>query len=157
MSSLVSSIEIETVETLETEKAVTLLFLDLTNILCSAKALGWWIDLRKLISRLSRTFDCKGLFAFTSSNNNSKFVEALYNMGFIVFQKPFDSDALMGFKISELIRLYGVKTVIIGTHDGDFRGVGDELEQSNIDIYFLGFRNEFSTLLFEDLDILVTR
>lgn len=129
------------------EKVEALLFLDLSNILCIAKELDVWIDFRKLLLNLSQTFHFKGLFAFTSLNLNNGLIEALYNMGFSVYSNPYDSDALMGFLIAELMRIYDVEAVIIGTHDGDFRGICDRLEQINTQVYILGFRDKFSTFL----------
>lgn len=129
------------------EKPDALLFLDLSNIFCTAMELHTRVDLKKLVSKLSNQFVLRTLYAFASSKANNGLIEALYNIGFTVFQIPFDCDALMGFKISELTRTQKVKVVIIGTHDGDFRGICDELEQGGIQVYFLGFKNRFSTFL----------
>ena len=129
------------------EKAEALLFLDLSNIFCTAMELHVRVDLRKLISDLSESFALKRLFAFISSKANNGAIEALYNMGFTVYPIPYDCDALMGFKISESMRTQNTKVVIIGTHDGDFRGICDELEQKGFQVYFLGFKDRFSTFL----------
>jgi len=129
------------------EKTEALLFLALSNIFCTAMELGCRVDLRKMVLSLSDRFVFKGLFVFANSRVNNGLVEALYNIGFTVFSIPYDCDALMGFKISELMGSCKVKAVIIGTHDGDFRGIGDELEQQDIEVYFLGFQNKFSTFL----------
>lgn len=138
-----------------------LLFLDLSNILCRAVDLGLWINLEKVISIFNQIYDLKNHLAFTSCNVSNGFVEFLYNTGYTVFQSPFDSDAIMGYKICELSNTHDVKVVIIGTHDGGFRRVSDQLRQRNIQVYFLGFRDWFSTFLrcmplyiFEDLDVL---
>jgi hypothetical protein len=138
-----------------------LLFLDLSNILCRAVDLGYWIDLEKLISIFDQMYDLKGHLAFTSCNISNGLVEFLYKTGYIVFQSPFDSDAIMGYKICELSEVYKVKAVVIGTHDGGFRRVSDQLKQQNIQVYFLGFRDWFSGFLrcvplynLEDLGIL---
>lgn len=145
-------------------KIKALFFLDLSNIFHTATELNTYVDLQKLISSLSNHFIFKGLYAFTNSKTNSGLIEALYNMGFTVFQKPYDCDALMGFKISELIRAHKVKVIIIATHDGDFRGISDELEQENIEVYFLGFQKRFSTFLkpkrclyIENLDVQIPK
>ena len=129
------------------EKPEALLFLDLSNIFCTAMELQVRIDLRKLLSYLSTRFGLERLFAFVSSKVNNGLVEALYNMGFTVYQIPFDCDALMGFKISESTRAQEGRVIIIGTHDGDFRGIGDELEQKGFQVYFLGFKDRFSSFL----------
>ena len=105
------------------------------------------INLKELISDLSSRFVFKGLFAFANSKTNNGLIEALYNTGFTVYQIPYNCDALMGFKINELVRTQKVKAVIIGTHDGDFRGISDELEQKGIEVFFLGFKDKFSTFL----------
>lgn len=138
-----------------------LLFLDLSNILCRAVDLGLWINLEKLISIFNQIYDLKNHLAFTSCNVSNGFVEFLYNTGYTVFQSPFDSDAIMGYKICELSNTHDAKVVIIGTHDGGFRRVSDQLRQRNIQVYFLGFLDWFSTFLrcmplyiFEDLDVL---
>jgi hypothetical protein len=138
-----------------------LLFLDLSNIICRAVELGLWINLEKLISIFNQLYDLKNHLAFTSCNISNGFVEFLYNTGYSVFQSPFDSDAIMGYKICELCNAQDVKVAIIGSHDGGFRRVGDQLRQRNIRVYFLGFRDWFSTFLrcmplyiFEDLDVL---
>jgi len=129
------------------EKSEALLFLDLSNIFRTAVALNTRVDLKKLISDLSNRFVLKGLFAFVNSKVNNGLVEALYNMGFTVYQIPYNCDALMGFKVSELTRTQKARVVILGTHDGDFRGICDELEQKGFEVYFLGFKDKFSTFL----------
>lgn len=128
-------------------KPEALLFLDISNIFCTAMELNTRVDLRELLSVLSNRFMLKGLFAFVNSKANNRLVEALYNMGFTVYQIPYDCDALMGFKISESMRTQKARVVIMGTHDGDFRGICDELEQEGIQVYFLGFKDRFSTFL----------
>lgn len=129
------------------EKADALLFLDLSNIICSASELNSRIDFKKLIYNLSQRFNLKGLFVFTNFNQNKKFIEMLYNLGFIVYPVPSDADAYMGFKIGELVSIYNPTVVIIGTHDGDFRWICDELEQTSIMVYFIGFKDKFSSFL----------
>jgi len=106
-------------------------------------------------------YDLKDHLAFTSCNISNGLVEFLYKTGYIVYQSPFDSDAIMGYKICELSEVYKVKVVVIGTHDGGFRRVSDQLKQRNIQVYFLGFRDWFSGFLrcvplynLEDLGIL---
>jgi len=145
------------------EGDTALLFLDLSNILCRARDLGLWINLEKLISIFNQIYDLRDYLAFTSCNLSNGLVEFLYKTGYIVYQSPFDSDAIMGYMISELSNIYNVKVVIIGTHDGGFRRVSDQLKQRNIQVYYLGFRECFSSFLqcmplynFEDLDILST-
>jgi hypothetical protein len=88
-------------------------------------------------------------------------VNFLYNTGFIVYQSPFDSDALMGFTICSVCKESDIELVLIGTHDGGFRGVSDQLAQKGIHVGFLGFRDMFSSYLkssplfyFEDMKIL---
>jgi len=130
-----------------TEKPEALLFLDLSNIFYTAMELHIRVDLRKLVSDLSNQFFLKRLCVFVNSKANNGLVEALYNIGFTVCEIPFDCDALMGFKISELIRTQKANVVIIGTHNGDFRGICDELEQKGIQVYFFGFKGKFSTFL----------
>ena len=129
------------------EKPEALFFLDLSNIFCTAMELHTRVDLKKLVSDLSNQFALKRLFAFVNSKANSGLIEALYNIGFTVYQIPYDCDALMGFKISESLRTQKARVVIIGTHDGDFRGICDELEQEGMLVYFLGFKDRFSTFL----------
>ena len=129
------------------ERPEALFFLDLANIFCTAMELHIRVDLKKLVSDLSNQFALKRLFAFVNSKANNGLIEALYNMGFTVYQIPYDCDALMGFKISESIRTQNARVVIMGTHDGDFRGICDELEQKGLQVYFLGFKNKFSTFL----------
>jgi len=132
---------------LSAEKPHALLFLDLSNIFCTAMELHTRVDLKKLISNMSSRFVLVGLFAFVNSKANNGLVEALYNIGFTVYQIPYDCDALMGFKISRLTRSHSAKVVVLGTHDGDFRGICDELEQEGFQAYFLGFKDRFSTFL----------
>ena len=130
------------------EKPNTLLFIDLPNISRSASELNVRIDFQRLIHNISKNFNLKGLFIFTNFNHNNKFIEMLYNLGFTIYTVPSkDVDAYMGFKLCELIKKYKPKVVIIGTHDGDFRGICDELEQSGITVYFIGFKEHFSTFL----------
>ena len=124
-----------------------LLFLDLSNILCRAVDLGYWVNLKKLITIFDRMYDLKGHLAFTSCNITNGLVEFLYKTGYIVYQSPFDSDAIMGYKICELSEVYEVEVVVIGTHDGGFRRVSDQLKQRNIQVHFLGFRDWFSGFL----------
>lgn len=145
-------------------KADAFLFLDVSNVFCTAAELGVWVDLERLILSLSEEYLLRGLFAFASTRVNHGLVEALYNMGFTVFQTPYNADALMGFKIGELTRNRRVDVVFIATHDGDFKGICDELEQESVQVCFLGFRNRFSTFLkpkqcifVEDLDVLSPR
>lgn len=132
---------------LSMEKPEALLFFDLSNIFYTAMELHTYVDLKKLISSLSNRFCLKSLFAFVNSKANGGLVEVLYNIGFTVYQIPYNCDALMGFKISELVRTQRAKVVIIGTHDGDFRGICDELEQEGFRVYFLGFKGKFSSFL----------
>lgn len=129
------------------EKTEASLFLDLSNIFCTAIELRVRVDFKKLVSNLSEHFALKGLFAFINSRVNNGLIEALYNIGFTVYPIPYNCDALMGFKIGELTKTQNTRAVIIGTHDGDFRGICDELEQKGIQVYFLGFKNRFSTFL----------
>jgi hypothetical protein len=138
-----------------------LLFLDLTNILCQAAEFCLWIDLEDLVLILSRFFDLQAHYAFTSCGITSGMVNFLYNTGYIVRQSPFDSDAIMGYTICESTERHEAEVVLIGTHDGGFRGVGDELRRRGVDAAFLGFREMFSSYLrgcplfcFEDMKIL---
>ncbi len=139
-----------------------LLFLDLTNILCRAHEYGVWIDIEDLVHIFSTLYDLKGKYAFTSCNLTNGMVNFLYNTGFIVYQSPFDSDALMGFTICNVCKESDVELVIIGTHDGGFRGVSDQLAQKGIQVAFIGFRDMFSSYLkssllfcFEDMKIIL--
>lgn len=134
-------------EVLSRDNPEALLFLDFSNIFYTAMELHTHVDLKKLISNLSDRFTLKNMFAFINSKANNGLVEALYNIGFTVYQIPYNCDALMGFKISELTRTQKANVVIIGTHDGDFRGICDELEQEGFQVYFLGFKDRFSTFL----------
>jgi uncharacterized LabA/DUF88 family protein len=138
-----------------------LMFLDLTNILCHASEYRLWIDLEDLVYIFSTLYNLRSFYAFTSSNLSGGMVNFLYETGYVVYQSPFDSDAIMGFVISDLTRDIDVDLVIIGTHDGGFRGISDQLVRKGIDVAFLGFREMFSSylkssLLFclEDLNIL---
>ena len=138
-----------------------LLFLDLSNILCRAHDYSVWIDIEDLVYILSTLYNLKGCYAFTSCNLTNGMVNFLYNTGFIVYQSPFDSDALMGFTICSVCKESDVELVLIGTHDGGFRGVSDQLAQKGIHVGFLGFKDMFSSYLkssllfyFEDMKIL---
>lgn len=138
-----------------------LLFLDLTNILCQAAEFCLWIDLEDLVLILSRLFDLQAHYAFTSCGITGGMVNFLYNTGYIVRQSPFDSDAIMGYTICESTERHEAEVVLIGTHDGGFRGVGDELRRRGVDVAYLGFREMFSSYLrgcplfcFEDMKIL---
>jgi hypothetical protein len=138
-----------------------LLFLDLTNILCQAAEFCLWIDLEDLVLILSRLFDLQAHYAFTGCGLTSGMVNFLYNTGYIVRQSPFDSDAIMGYTICDSTERQDAEVVLIGTHDGGFRGVGDELRRRGVDVAFLGFREMFSSYLrgcplfcFEDMKIL---
>ena len=138
-----------------------LLFLDLSNILCRAHDYSVWIDIEDLVHIFSTLYNLKGSYAFTSCNLTNGMVNFLYNTGFIVYQSPFDSDALMGFTICNVCKESDVELVLIGTHDGGFRGVSDQLAQKGIHVAFLGFRDMFSSYLksgllfyFEDMKIL---
>lgn len=129
------------------DKPEALFFLDLSNIFCTAKELQIRVDLSALVRDLSNQFALKSLYVFANSKANNGLIEALCNIGFTVFQIPYDCDALMGFKISESTRTQKPEVVIIGSHDGDFRGICDHLEQEGITVYFLGFTDRFSTFL----------
>jgi hypothetical protein len=146
---------------LDLEGRRALMFLDLTNILCQAAEFCLWIDLEDLVLIFSRLFDLQAHYAFTGCGITSGMVNFLYNTGYIVRQSPFDSDAIMGYTICESTGRHDAEVVLIGTHDGGFRGVGDELRQRGIDVAFLGFREMFSSYLrsgplfcFEDMKIL---
>lgn len=138
-----------------------LMFLDLTNILCQASEYRLWLDLEDLVYIFSALYNLRSFYAFTSSNLSGGMVNFLYETGYVVYQSPFDSDAIMGFVISDLTRDIDVDLVILGTHDGGFRGVSDQLARRGIDVAFLGFREMFSSYLrssllfcFEDLNLL---
>jgi hypothetical protein len=57
----------------------------------------------------------------------------------------------MGFMIGKITRDSDADLVILGTHDGGFRGVRDQLVQRGIQVAFLGFRDKFSSFLRSDL------
>ena len=136
-------------------------FLDLSNLLCRAHDFNLWIDIEDIIYIFEEIYNLRGHYAFTSCNLSTGMVKFLYNTGFIVIQNPFDSDATMGYMISEISRESDVDLVVIGTHDGGFRGVSDQLNQRGIDVAFLGFREMFSSFLrsnivfcLEDMNVL---
>ena len=90
-------------------------------------------------------------------------VNFLYDTGFVMYQSPFDSDAIRGYIINSVTRETDLDLVLIGTHDGGFRGVRDQLTQRGLNVAFLGFRDMFSHFLksdnlfcFEDMNILST-
>ena len=90
-------------------------------------------------------------------------VNFLYDTGFVMYQSPFDSDSIMGYIINSVTRETDLDLVLIGTHDGGFRGVRDQLTQRGLNVAFLGFRDIFSHFLksdnlfcFEDMNILST-
>ena len=67
----------------------------------------------------------------------------------------------MGYIINSVTRDTDLDLVLIGTHDGGFRGVRDQLTQRGLNVAFLGFRDMFSHFLksdhlfcFEDMNIL---
>jgi hypothetical protein len=141
------------------EKAV--MFLDFSNILCQAHVLSVWIDLEDLVYIFSKLYNLKGYYAFTSCNLTKGMVDFLYDTGFVVYQSPFDSDAIMGYTICSVARESDLDMVLIGTHDGGFRGVRDQLTQTGTNVAFVGFREMFSHYLksdclycFEDMNIL---
>jgi len=129
----------------------TFLYLDLSNLLCLAHDYSVWIDIEDVVYILDAIYDLKGHYAFTSCNLTNGMVNFLYNAGFIVFQSPFDSDALMGYTICNVSRETDVTLVVIGTHDGGFRGVSDSLAQKGIQVAFLGFKEMFSSFLKSNL------
>ena len=129
------------------EGETALLFLDLSNILCRAHECNVWIDIEDLVYVFSGIYNLKGRYAFTSCNLTSGMVSFLYNTGFIVYQSPFNSDALMGYTICSVSRESEAKLVIIGTQDGGFRGVSDQLSQRGVSVAFVGFRESFSSYL----------
>lgn len=138
-----------------------LMFLDLSNILCRAHDYSVWIDIEDLVYIFSTLYNLKGHYAYTSTNLSSGMINFLYNTGFVVFQSPFDSDAIMGYTICNVAGEADVDLVIIGTHDGGFRGISDQLAQRGIPVAFLGFREMFSSFLrsgllfcFEDMKVL---
>ena len=139
------------------------MFLDFSNILCRAHDLSVWIDIEDLVYIFSKIYNLKGYYAFTSCNLTKGMINFLYDTGFIVYQSPFDSDAIMGYTICNVARETDLDLVVIGTHDGGFRGVRDQLTQRGLDVAFLGFREMFSHFLksdnvfcFEDMNILST-
>jgi hypothetical protein len=139
----------------------TLMFLDVSNVLCQAYDFSVWIDIEDLVYIFSTLFKLHGYYAYTSCNLSNGMVKFLYNTGFVVHQNPFDSDAIMGFMIGNITRDSDADLVILGTHDGGFRGVRDQLVQRGVHVAFLGFRDKFSSFLrsdllfcFEDLNIL---
>lgn len=129
----------------------TLLYLDLSNLLCLAHDYGVWIDIEDVVFILDAIYNLKSHYAFTSCNLTNGMVNFLYNTGFIVYQSPFDSDALMEYTICNVSRETDVTLVIIGTHDGGFRGVSDSLAQRGIQVAFLGFKEMFSSFLKSNL------
>jgi hypothetical protein len=139
------------------------LFLDFSNILCRAHDLSVWIDIEDLVYIFSKIYNLKSYYAFTSCNLTKGMINFLYDTGFVVYQSPFDSDAIMGYIISSVTRETDLDLVLIGTHDGGFRGVRDQLTQRGLSVAFLGFREMFSHYLksdnlfcFEDMNILST-
>lgn len=138
-----------------------LMFLDLSNILCRAHDYSVWLDIEDLVYIFSTLYNLKGHYAYTSTNLSTGMINFLYNTGFVVFQSPFDSDAIMGYTICSVVEEADVDLVVIGTHDGGFRGVSDQLAQRGIPVAFLGFREMFSSFLrsgllfcFEDMSVL---
>lgn len=138
-----------------------LMFLDLSNILCRAHDYSVWIDIEDLVYIFLSLYDLKGYYAYTSTNLSTGMIKFLYDTGFVVFQNPFDSDAIMGYTISSIAGESEVDLVIIGTHDGGFRGISDQLAQRGVPVAFLGFRDMFSSFLrssllfcFEDMRVL---
>jgi len=138
-----------------------LMFLDLSNILCRAHDFSVWIDIEDLVQIFSTLYNLKGHYAYTSLNLSNGMVKFLYDTGFVVYQNPFDSDAIMGFTISDVSRESDADLVLLGTHDGGFRGIRDQLVRRGVHVAFLGFREMFSSFLrsdllfcFEDLNIL---
>ncbi len=138
-----------------------LMFLDVSNLLCRAYDFSVWIDIADLVRIFSTLYELNGYYAYTSCNLSNGMIKFLYNTGFVVHQNPFDSDAIMGFTIGNISRDSGADLVLLGTHDGGFRGVRDQLVQRGVNVAFLGFRDKFSFLLrsdllfcFEDLNIL---
>ena len=138
-----------------------LMFLDVSNLLCRAYDFSVWIDIADLVYIFSTLYELNGYYAYTSCNLSNGMVKFLYDTGFVVHQNPFDSDAIMGFTISDVSRESDVDLVLLGTHDGGFRGVRDQLVQRGVHVAFLGFRDMFSSFLrsdllfcFEDLNIL---
>ena len=139
------------------------MFLDFSNLLCQAHDLSVWIDILFIDSAFSEIYTLKGYYAFTSCNLSKGMINFLYDTGFVVYQSPFDSDAIMGYTICSVARETDLDLVIIGTHDGGFRGVTDQLTQRGLNVAFLGFREMFSHFLrsdylfcFEDINILST-
>jgi len=138
-----------------------LMFLDLSNILCRAHDYSVWLDIEDLVYVFSTLYNLNGHYAYTSTNLTTGMINFLYNTGFVVFQSPFDSDAIMGYTICNIAGEADVDLVIIGTHDGGFRGISDQLTQRGIPVAFLGFREMFSSFLrssllfcFEDMNII---
>ena len=138
-----------------------LMFLDLSNILCRAHDYSVWLDIEDLVYVFSTLYNLNGHYAYTSTNLSTGMINFLYNTGFVVFQSPFDSDAIMGSTICNIAGEADVDLVIIGTHDGGFRGISDQLTQRGIPVAFLGFREMFSSYLrsgllfcFEDMNII---
>ena len=138
-----------------------LMFLDLSNILCRAHDYSVWLDIEDLIHVFSTLYSLNGHYAYTSTNLSNGMIKFLYDTGFVVFQSPFDSDAIMGYTICDIAGEADVDLVIIGTHDGGFRGISDQLTQKGIPVAFLGFREMFSSFLrsgllfcFEDMKVL---
>jgi len=138
-----------------------LMFLDLSNILCRAHDYSVWIDIEDLVHIFSTLYSLNGHYAYTSTNLSTGMIKFLYDTGFVVFQSPFDSDAIMGYTICSVAGEADVDLVIIGTHDGGFRGISDQLSQRGIPVAFLGFREMFSSFLrsgllfcLEDMNVL---
>lgn len=137
------------------------MFLDLSNILCWAYDFFVWIDIKNLGYIFSTIYNLSGHYAFTSCNLSNGMANFLYNTGFIVYQSPFDSDAIMDYTICTVARESDVDLVVIGTHDGGFRGVSDQLMQKGVHVAFLGFKEVFSSFLkgnllfcLEDMNVL---
>jgi hypothetical protein len=137
------------------------MFLDMSNLLCQAYDLSVWIDIEDLVCIFSTLYELNGYYAYISCNLSNGMVKFLYDTGFVVHQNPFDADAVMGFMIGNISRDSGADLVLLGTHDGGFRGVRDQLVQRGVHVAFLGFREMFSHFLrsdllfcFEDLNIL---
>lgn len=128
-----------------------LMFLDVSNLLCQAFDLSVWIDIEDLVYIFSTLYKLNGYYAYTSCNMSNGMVKFLYDTGFVVHQNPFDADATMGFMIGNVSRDSGADLVLLGTHDGGFHGVRDQLIQRGVNVAFLGFRDMFSHFLRSDL------
>lgn len=123
----------------ESDKPTAVLFIDHSNIELSAKAMDRWVRYDQVLKKLNERYNLVSTYIYLHNGTGAKQAEYLYNIGMKIVSGPSNCDAPMGYDIAEITRAINPSTIIIASHDGDFRPVADRLETVGRQVIFLVF------------------